>query len=235
MKKTYRALQIARPGVLELVERETPQPGQGEVLIAVEACGQCGADLADIYDADPTLRPPRVPSHEVVGRIAAIGAQVPPTWFIGRRVGVGCLGGHCTACAMCRPGRFELCQDQPFIGSTQNGGYADAMLDRTSGLVSIPGELDAMEAAPILCAGLATFNALKKCGAEAGDTVAILGIGGLGHTALQYARRMGFSVAASGEVATSRKTPSHWVRTGMSICTARMRSQRSRAWAVQRP
>jgi alcohol dehydrogenase len=198
MKKTYRAMQIARPGVLELVERETPQPGQGEVLIEVEACGLCGADAADIDGADPTLQPPRVPGHEVVGRIVAMGAQVSPPWRMGQRVGVGRLGGHCNACAMCRQGRFELCQDQPFVGSTRDGGYAEAMLARASGLVSIPDELDAMEAAPILCAGLATFNALKKCGAEAGDTVAIFGIGGLGHMALQYARRMGFRVVAIG-------------------------------------
>jgi len=198
MKPTYRAMQVVRPGVLELVERPTPTPAPGEVLIRVEACGLCGADVADIEGADPALHPPRVPGHEVVGRLVALGEQVPPVWRLGQRVGVGRLGGHCHACAMCRRGHFNLCQDQPFVGATRDGGYAEMMLARATGLVSIPDELDAHEAAPLLCAGLATFNALKKCAAEAGDTVAILGIGGLGHLALQYAQRMGFRVVAIG-------------------------------------
>ena len=198
MKTTYRAMQVSRPGVLELVERATPSPGVGEVLIAVEACGICGADSADIDGADPSLQPPRVPGHEVVGRIAALGEHTPGIWKIGQRVGVGRLGGHCNACPPCRQGHFQLCQDQPFVGASRDGGYAEMMLARATGLVSIPEQLDAEEAAPILCAGLATFNALKKSGAQAGDTVAILGIGGLGHMALQYARRMGFKVVAIG-------------------------------------
>ncbi|WP_043156297.1 alcohol dehydrogenase [Pseudomonas aeruginosa] len=198
MKTTYRAMQVTRPGVLELAERPTPAPGVGEVLIEVEACGICGADTGDIERADPTLQPPRVPGHEVVGRIAALGEHTPSNWKVGQRVGVGRLGGHCGECVQCRQGRFQLCQNQPVLGATCDGGYAEMMLARTTGLVSIPDELDADEAAPILCAGIATFNALKKCGAEAGDTVAILGIGGLGHMALQYARRMGFKVIAIG-------------------------------------
>jgi len=198
MKPTYRAMQVTRPGILELVERPTPAPGAGEVLIAVEACGMCGADIGDIDRADPTLQPPRVPGHEVVGRIAAIGTQVPAIWTLGQRVGVGRLGGPCGICTQCRQGQFQLCQNQPFVGSTCDGGYAEMMLARASGLVSIPDELKAEDAAPILCAGIATFNALKKCGAQAGDTVAIFGIGGLGHMALQYARKMGFRVIAIG-------------------------------------
>ena len=198
MKTTYRAMQVTRPGVLELAERPTPAPGVGEVLIEVEACGICGADTGDIERADPTLQPPRVPGHEVVGRIAALGEHTPSNWKVGQRVGVGRLGGHCGECVQCRQGRFQLCQNQPVLGATCDGGYAEMMLARATGLVSIPDELDADEAAPILCAGIATFNALKKCGAEAGDTVAILGIGGLGHMALQYARRMGFKVIAIG-------------------------------------
>lgn len=198
MKTTYRAMQAIRPGVLELAERETPAPGPGQVLIAVEACGVCGADAADIDRADPTLQPPRVPGHEVVGRIAALGAGVPALWALGQRVGVGRLGGHCGECAQCRQGRFQLCLNQPVVGSHCDGGYAEVMLARSTALVAIPDELRSEEAAPILCAGIATFNALKKCGAQAGDTVAILGIGGLGHMALQYARRMGFRVVAIG-------------------------------------
>jgi len=198
MNPTYRAMQVSRPGVLEWVERTTPVPGPDEVLIAVEACGICGADIGDIDRADPTLQPPRVPGHEVVGRIAAIGARVPALWTLGQRVGVGRLGGSCGVCAQCRRGQFHLCQNQPFVGSSCDGGYAEMMLARASGLVAIPDELNAEDAAPILCAGIATFNALKKCGAQAGDTVAVFGIGGLGHMALQYARKMGFRVVAIG-------------------------------------
>ncbi|WCM24566.1 alcohol dehydrogenase [Paraburkholderia bryophila] len=198
MKTTYRAMQATRPGILELVERETPAPGIGEVLIEVEACGMCGADTADIEGVDPALQPPRVPGHEVVGRIAVLGAGTPGLWKVGQRVGVGRLGGHCNECKQCRHGRFQLCENQPFVGASCDGGYAEMMLARSSGLVAIPDELGAEDAAPILCAGIATFNALKKCGAHAGDTVAILGIGGLGHMALQYARRMGFRVVAIG-------------------------------------
>jgi alcohol dehydrogenase len=198
MRETYRAMQVTTPGTLELVERETPTPGKGEVLIAVEACGICGADAGDIDRADPMLQPPRVPGHEVVGRIVALGEGVPSIWKTGQRVGVGRLGGHCNECSQCRQGHFQLCRNQPFVGSSCDGGYAEMMLARGTGLVSIPDELNSEEAAPILCAGIATFNALRKCGAEAGDTVAILGIGGLGHMALQYARRMGFRVVAVG-------------------------------------
>jgi alcohol dehydrogenase len=198
MKTTYRAMQITTPGTLELVERKTPKPGAGEVLIEVEACGICGADAADIEGADPALQPPRVPGHEVVGRIVAIGENAPSIWKLGQRVGVGRLGGHCNECVQCRQGQFQLCEDQRFVGASCDGGYAEMMLARSTGLVSIPDELDPEEAAPILCAGIATFNALKKSGAEAGDLVAIQGIGGLGHMALQYARKMGFKVAAVG-------------------------------------
>ncbi|WP_334109059.1 alcohol dehydrogenase catalytic domain-containing protein [Methylobacillus sp.] len=198
MKTTYRAMQVTRPGVLELVERSVAMPGNGEVLIAIEACGICGADVADIENVDPSLQPPRVPGHEVVGRIVAMGANIPSIWKVGQRVGVGRLGGHCNECAQCRQGQFHLCRNQPFVGSSCDGGYAEMMLARATGLVSIPNGLDSVEAAPILCAGVATFNALRKCGAQAGDTVAILGIGGLGHMALQYAHRMGFRVIAIG-------------------------------------
>lgn len=198
LKTHYGAMQIARPGVLQWVQRQTPMPASGEVLIEVEACGICGADVADIERADPNLQPPRVPGHEVVGRIMALGSHPPAIWRIGQRVGVGRLGGYCNECAQCRQGQFQLCQQQPFVGSSCDGGYAEMMIARATGLVSIPDELSSEEAAPILCAGIATFNALKKCGAQAGDSVVILGIGGLGHMAVQYARRMGFKVVAVG-------------------------------------
>jgi alcohol dehydrogenase len=198
MKASYRAMQVSRPGVLELVERPIPEPAEGQVLIAVEACGICGADANDIERADPKLQPPRVPGHEVVGRIVATGAGTPAMWRTGQRVGVGRLGGHCHACDQCRRGVFNLCRNQPVVGATQDGGYAERLLVRSTALVAIPEELGSAEAAPLLCAGIATFNALKKSGAQAGDLVAVQGIGGLGHLALQYARRMGFRVVAVG-------------------------------------
>lgn len=196
MPDTYHAVVVTAPGQLELVERLVPVPGFGEVLLAVEACGLCGADGNDIERGEGPW--PRVPGHEVVGRIVAVGEGVPSAWSEGRRVGVGRLGGHCNECTQCRQGKFQLCRKQHFVGSTCDGGYAEMMIARSTGLVSIPDELSSEEAAPILCAGIATFNALKKSGAEAGDLIAVLGIGGLGHMALQYARRMGFRVVAIG-------------------------------------
>jgi alcohol dehydrogenase len=196
MSATYRAFEIAAQGRLRLAVRDLPRPEAGEVLIAVEACGICGADGSDIERATPEAH--RVPGHEVVGRVLAIGAGVAPHWRIGQRVGVGRLGGPCLQCHACRQGRFNLCSDQPVTGSSRDGGYAERMLARASGLVAIPDDLSSEEAAPILCAGLATFNALKTCGAQAGDSVAVFGIGGLGHMAVQYAHRMGFRTVAIG-------------------------------------
>jgi alcohol dehydrogenase len=144
MKATYRAMQVSQPGSLELVERTTPAPGAGEVLIEVEACGICGVDAVDIEGADPALEPPRVPGHEVVGRIAALGSDTSAIWSIGQRVGIGRLGGHCNECRQCRQGRFQLCENQPVVGASQDGGYAEMMLARATGLVSIPQELDAL-------------------------------------------------------------------------------------------
>lgn len=198
MQKTYRAMVITAPGRLELVERPVPAPGPNDVLIVIEACGMCGADINDIARVDPGGHQPRVPGHEIVGRIVALGERVPSIWRLDQRVGIGRLGGHCNECKACRQGKFNLCRNQHFVGSSCDGGYAEMMLARGTGLVSIPDELQSEEAAPILCAGIATFNALKKCGAEAGDLIAILGVGGLGHMALQYARKMGFKVAAIG-------------------------------------
>lgn len=198
MTNTYRVMQVLEPGVLQLAERTRPEPGKGEVLIEVEACGICGADIVDIDNVTSNLSPPRVPGHEVIGRIIALGTDVHNRWCIGQRVGVGRLGGPCYVCDFCRQGHFQQCSDQPVVGATIDGGYAEMMLVRASGLVAIPDELSSIEAAPILCAGIATFNALKKCGAQAGDTVAVLGVGGLGHMAIQYAERMGYKVVAIG-------------------------------------
>ncbi len=125
LKATYRAMQVTTPGTLELVERATPRPGFCEVLLEVGACGICGADAMDIDRADPDLQPPRVPGHEVVGRIAAIGEGAPSIWKLGQRVGVGRLGGHCNECTQCRQGQFQLCENQPFVGASCDGGYAE--------------------------------------------------------------------------------------------------------------
>ncbi|NIF82679.1 alcohol dehydrogenase catalytic domain-containing protein [Comamonas sp. Tr-654] len=195
MKATYKAFQVTKPGVLELVERVRPVPGSGEVLLELEVCGICGADAADI---NAKREVPRVPGHEVIGRIVEVGVAVPTIWRVGMRVGVGRLGGHCNECSMCRQGLFQLCRNQQSVGSSCDGGYAEMMLARATGLVAIPDALNSIEAAPLLCAGLATFNAMRKSGAQAGDLVAIQGVGGLGHLALQYARKMGFKVVAVG-------------------------------------
>ncbi|MBS4430649.1 alcohol dehydrogenase [Pectobacterium punjabense] len=198
MKQTYKSMQVTRPGQLEMVEKKLPEPGPGEVLIKVEACGVCGADSGVIDGTEKGVEYPRVPGHEVVGTICKISGPLPAWLKPGQRVGVGRLGGHCNACEQCRLGHFNLCENQPVTGSSRDGGYAEYMLVRETGLVAIPDDLLSVEAAPLLCAGIATFNALKKSHAQAGDTVAIQGMGGLGHLAVQYARKMGFRVIAIG-------------------------------------
>ena len=195
MLEMYKALQVTKDGQLELVEKQVPPPLKDQVLIQVEACGMCGADLSDIFGENQVTR---VPGHEVVGRIVAIGEEVSKFWTLGQRVGVGRLAGHCNECIQCRQGAFVHCTNQSFLGNNQDGGYAELMLAKATGLVAIPEGLESVDAAPLLCAGLATFNALKKSSAQAGDLVAIQGIGGLGHLALQYANKMGFKVVAIG-------------------------------------
>lgn len=197
MQVTFKAMQASQTGKLELVERPIPTPQEGEVLLAIEACGICGADTMTVENTNPDSFP-RIPGHEVVGRIISVAKNSSNYWKVGQRVGVGRLGGHCNQCNECRQGLFNLCNNQPIIGSTHDGGYAEMMIAKETGLVKIPDELSSIEAAPLLCAGIATFNALKKSGAQAGDLVAIFGIGGLGHLAIQYARKMGFKVIAIG-------------------------------------
>jgi propanol-preferring alcohol dehydrogenase len=191
---TYRAVQATRPGHLELVQRELTEPPPGKVRIRVEACGVCHSDAGTIEGQFP-IDWPRVPGHELVGRIDALGAGVQG-WAVGQRVGVGFLGGSCGYCDFCRGGDLVNCQNQEYTGVHHDGGYAEAMIARANGLVSIPDDLTSTDAAPLLCAGLTTFSALRNSPAKAGDLVAVLGIGGLGHLALQYARHMGFRVAA---------------------------------------
>jgi D-arabinose 1-dehydrogenase-like Zn-dependent alcohol dehydrogenase len=191
-----RVVQVAAPGApLELVEREVPSPGNGEVRIRVEACGVCHSDSFTKEGKPYGIRYPIVPGHEVAGRIDAVGPGAEP-WRVGQRVGVGWYGGHCGHCDRCRRGDFITCRQGRIPGITYDGGYADYMIAPTQALAPIPDELDAESAAPLLCAGITTFNALRNSGARAGDLVAVLGIGGLGHLALQFSARMGFDTVA---------------------------------------
>jgi propanol-preferring alcohol dehydrogenase len=194
MSEQYRAIQATAPGELVLTELPLTDPPAGHVRIRVEACGICHSDAVAVDGVLP-VEYPRVPGHEVVGRIDAIGDGVEG-WSAGDRVGVGWLGGQCNHCAHCRLGDFVNCENQPVTGLHVDGGYSEVMIARATGLVRIPEELGSVEAAPLLCAGLTTFNALRNSPARPGDLVAISGIGGLGHLAVQYARHMGFRVVA---------------------------------------
>lgn len=192
-----RALQIAyAKGLFELVEREMPEPGTGEVRVRIQACGVCHSDSFAKDGLFPDIRYPIVPGHEIAGLIDAVGSKVPQQWAIGRRVGVGWFGGHCGYCEPCRRDDMIDCRNLKIPGLSYDGGYAEAMIAPFEALASIPDELSAEDAAPLLCAGVTTFNALRRSGAEPGDLVAVLGIGGLGHLGVQFAARMGFRVAA---------------------------------------
>ena len=193
---TYRAVHAVSPGKLELTRKPLVDPPPGYVRIRVQACGVCHSDAATVEGAFP-IAWPRVPGHEAVGVIDMLGAGVEG-WTVGQRVGVGFLGGSCGRCQQCRRGDLVNCLNQEFTGIQHDGGYAEVLIARASGLISIPDELSAVDAAPLLCAGLTTFSALRNSPAKAGDLVGVLGIGGLGHLGVQYARHMGFEVAAIG-------------------------------------
>ncbi|SDG13030.1 alcohol dehydrogenase, propanol-preferring [Pseudomonas abietaniphila] len=193
-RTTYRAVVATAPGQLELVERPVPTPGPGQVRIEVEACGVCHSDSATV-EGFAGVPYPRVPGHEVIGRIDAVGDGVHE-WRVGQRVGVGFLAGEDGTCPSCRQGDPVTCQNPVITGMTTDGGYAEIMLAEARGLVKVPEDLDAAQAAPLLCAGLTTFNALRHSGAQAGDVVAIHGLGGLGHLGVQFARKMGFHTVA---------------------------------------
>lgn len=193
-----KAVQVAKAGGgLELVERNIPEPGRGQVRIKVEACGICHSDLLVKEGYWPGIQYPRVPGHEIAGRIDAIGADVT-NWKPGQRVGVGWHGGHCFTCDSCRRGHFVLCQFEKITGINHDGGYAEYMVTPAEAVAAMPDDLPAAEAAPLLCAGITVFNALRNSGARAGDLVAVQGIGGLGHLGIQYARQMGFRTVAIG-------------------------------------
>jgi D-arabinose 1-dehydrogenase-like Zn-dependent alcohol dehydrogenase len=193
----YRAVEVSAPGTLRVVERSLPEPAAGQVRLRVEACGVCHTDAATVTGTYPGLTLPRVPGHEVVGRIDALGAGVS-TRRLDQRVGVGFFGGEDGVCEPCRRGDIVNCRNPVIPGVTVDGGYAEVMIAESRGLASIPDDLTSVEAAPLLCAGITTYNALRNAGLRGGDLVAVQGIGGLGHLGIQFARHMGFRTVALG-------------------------------------
>jgi len=192
-----RAVQVSRPdGPLELVERDVADPGAGMVRLKVEACGVCHSDAITRAGAFPGMQLPRVPGHEVVGVVDAVGAGVVG-WQPGQRAGLGWHGGQCGQCDNCRRGDYFACLTETRVtGVTADGGYADYVLARAEALARVPDGLSALEAAPLMCAGVTTFNALRHSGARPGELVAVLGLGGLGHLGVQFAAKMGFDTVA---------------------------------------
>ncbi|HEY3662320.1 MAG TPA: alcohol dehydrogenase [Chthoniobacterales bacterium] len=194
---TMRAVQVPQAkGSFEIVERDIPEPQSGWVRVKVEACGVCHSDSLTKEGLWPGIQYPRVPGHEVIGVIDKVGSGVP-NWKVGQRVGVGWHGSNCGYCDPCRRGDFFACRVELLTtGISFDGGYAEYMLAPAKGLALVPEEMSSLESAPLLCAGLTTFNALRNSGARPGDVVGVLGIGGLGHLGLQYAAKMGFQTVA---------------------------------------
>ncbi|MGB7583922.1 MAG: alcohol dehydrogenase [Terriglobales bacterium] len=208
-----KAVQVSKAGGnFEIVERPIPEPGRAQVRIKVEACGICHSDAVVKEGLWPGLQYPRVPGHEIAGRIDAVGTDVTQ-WKPGQRVGVGWHGGHCFVCDPCRRGDFILCQFEKITAVSFDGGYAEYVVVPIEAVATVPDELPADQAAPLMCAGITVFNSLRNAGARAGDTVAVQGIGGLGHLGIQYARQMGFRTVAIGrggdKEALARKLGAH--------------------------
>jgi D-arabinose 1-dehydrogenase-like Zn-dependent alcohol dehydrogenase len=214
-----KAVQISKPGGnFEVVERPTPEPGRGQVRIKVEACGICHSDALVKEGHWPGIQYPRVPGHEIAGRIDALGADVTK-WKPGQRVGVGWHGGHCFQCEPCRRGDFINCQFEKITAITFDGGYAEYVIVPAEAVALMPDDLPADEAAPLLCAGVTVFNGLRNSGARSGALVAVQGIGGLGHLGIQYSRQLGFRTVAIGrggdKQALARKLGAHeYIDTG---------------------
>jgi D-arabinose 1-dehydrogenase-like Zn-dependent alcohol dehydrogenase len=193
-----KAVQVPKPGAdFEIVEREIPKPGAGQVPIKVQACGICHSDVFTKEGQWPGIQYPRVPGHEVVGIVEELGTGVSE-WNQGQRVGVGWHGGHDGTCRACRHGDFRNCENLKVPGISYDGGYQQYMVAPTEAVVAIPESLSDVEAAPLLCAGITTYNALRHSGALPGDLVAVQGIGGLGHLGIQFANKLGYNVAAIG-------------------------------------
>ena len=205
--------QVSRPGgPIELVEREVPQPGFGEVRVRVQACGICHSDMFTKEGQWPGIQYPRVPGHEIAGVVDEVGSGVVG-WKEGQRVGVGWYGGHCGHCRACRRGEFVHCETMPVPGINYDGGYEEYMVAPADALALMPEGISAEEAAPLLCAGITTFNALRHSGVGPGDLVAIQGVGGLGHLGIQFANKFGCKVAAvsrgADNAALARKLGAH--------------------------
>jgi D-arabinose 1-dehydrogenase-like Zn-dependent alcohol dehydrogenase len=193
-----KVVQVPRPGGdFEIVEREIPKPGAGHIRIKVQACGVCHSDVLTKEGTWPGIEYPRVPGHEVAGIVDELGAGVSE-WKMGQRVGVGWHGGHDGTCLQCRRGDFGNCQNLKVAGISYDGGYQQYMVAPVEALTAIPQGLSDVEAAPLLCAGITTFNALRHSGASPGDLVAVQGVGGLGHLGVQFANKFGYKVAAVG-------------------------------------
>jgi len=193
-----KAAQVPKPGAdFQIVEREIPAPGAGQVRIKVQACGVCHSDVLTKEGAWPGIQYPRVPGHEVAGILDEVGAGVS-AWKKGQRVGVGWHGGQDNTCLSCRRGDFRNCRNLKITGISYDGGYQQYMLAPVEALVAIPESLSDVDAAPLLCAGITTYNSLRHSGAMPGDLVAVLGIGGLGHLGIQFANKFGYRVAAIG-------------------------------------
>src|SRR5687767_3218292 len=196
-----RSVQVSKPkGPLEIAERDVPEPNKGQVRIKVQACGICHSDSFTKEGLFPGIQYPRVPGHEIAGVIDEVGKDITSNneWKPGQRVAVGWHGGHCGHCESCRRGDFVTCRYAQIPGISYDGGYADYMIAPTESLALIPEQLSSIEAAPLMCAGITTYNALRNSGARVGDLVAILGIGGLGHLGIQFAAKMGFNTVAIG-------------------------------------
>ncbi len=200
-----RYVQVAKGGApLEVVTRDVPEPKAKEVRIRVQACGVCHSDSVTVQGLFPSITYPRVPGHEVVGTVDAVGENVPQ-WKVGQRVGVGWYGGHCGRCEPCRRGDLVACQNALIPGITYDGGYADYIVVPDDAVAAVPDSFKSAEAAPLLCAGITTFNSLRNTGAKPPDMVAILGLGGLGHLGVQFAAKMGFNTVAIGRGADKAK------------------------------
>lgn len=193
-----KAVQVPAAGAdFQIVEREMPEPGAGQVRIKVQACGVCRSDELTKEGHWPGISYPRVPGHEVAGVIDALGTGVS-AWRKGQRIGVGWHGGQDNTCPQCRRGDFINCQNRKIAGVSYDGGYQEYMIAPVEALAAMPESLNAVEAAPLLCAGVTTYNALRHSGARPGDLVAVLGVGGLGHLGIQFASKFGYKVAAIG-------------------------------------
>jgi D-arabinose 1-dehydrogenase-like Zn-dependent alcohol dehydrogenase len=223
-----RAVQVPRAGgPFEIVERDIPEAESGMVRVKIQACGVCHSDEVTKQGLFPGIQFPRVPGHEVVGVIDAVGPNVP-RWKVGDRVGVGWNGGYCGYCDSCRRGNFFACETSTQVtGVTRDGGYADYLVTPFSTLALVPEELSPVEAAPLMCAGVTTFNCLRNSGARPGDVVAVIGLGGLGHLGIQFAAKSGFNTVALGrgndkEPLAAKLGAKHYIDTGSQDAAAEL-------------